>query len=347
MSAKSQVIVNGTQVGVGHPCYFIAEIAGNFSNEIEAARIVDAAVRAGANAVKFQTLDADTITTRSNRFNMAAVGTRLQHEVFREVQTPAELQRFTVRYCKERGITVFSAPSHIQDLELMLELDMPAWKVGSDLATHIPLLQKLARTGKPIFLSTGMCTLAEVEEGVAAILGEGNDNLLLFHCVSNYPGIAEEQNLHAMLTLQERFGLPVGFSDHVPGIDISLAAVALGADMIERHFWCEGNSEGSDRPISSDEMEFGELIRKTSLIRSAMGTGRKEPTLTETKNLSTNRASIIVMLDAAAGTILTPDLLDIRRPGTGLPPREWESVMGRPLKHDVPAETPLQWEMIA
>lgn len=344
MNCANQVIVNGIPIGNGNPCYFIAEIAGNFANEMEAVRIVDAAVRAGAHAVKFQTFDANTITTRANRFNMPSVGSRLQYDVFCEAQTPLDLQKFTVDYCKKKGITVFSAPSHLNDLTFMTELDMPAWKIGSDLATHIPLLQEIARTGKPIFLSTGMCTMEEVERSVSAILAEGNENILLFHCVSNYPGLPEEQNLLAMLTMKERFGIPIGFSDHVPGIAVSLAAVTLGADMIERHFWCEGCQEGADRNISSDELEFQSLTQGAMEIRLSFGSGRKEPVPSELKNMCTNRVSIIIMRDAEVGTTLSTDMIDIRRPGNGIPPYEWPNVIGRSLKRRVSAETPLQWQ---
>ncbi len=346
MNENKLVIVDGTPVGSGQPCYFIAEIAGNFANETEAIRIVEAAHGAGAQAIKFQTFDADTITTRSNRFDMVAVGNRPQYDLFRETQTPAELQRFIVSYCKARGITVFSAPSHLRDLDLMMEMDMPAWKIGSDLATHIPLLREIARTGKPIFLSTGMCSMDEVERSVAAIREEGDAGLLLFHCVANYPGLAREQNLLAMSSMRERFKLPVGYSDHVAGIAISLAAVALGAEMIERHFWCTGNQAGADRGISSDETEFLQLTREAGDISLAIGTGCKEPAESERKNLCSNRVSIIVMRDAPAGAFLTPQIIDIRRPGTGLPPSEWPHVIGRKLKLRMAAETPLTWECL-
>lgn len=339
----SSVTLNGTRIGDGRPCYFIAEIAGNFADETEAARIVDAAIHAGAHAIKFQTFDADTITTRANRFDMPSVGTRRQYDVFREAQTPFELQQYVVRYCKERNITVFSAPSHMKDIDFMLKLDMPAWKIGSDLATHIPLIREVARTGKPIFLSTGMCTLEEVEQSVTEIRKQGNENPLLLHCVSNYPGMAREQNLRAMTTLRERFGVPVGFSDHVPGIIVSLAAVAMGADILERHFWCAGNRPGADRNISSDETEFRRLTTEAAEIHIALGNGVKEPATSERKNLRANRASIILMKNVEAGTALTPDMLDIRRPGDGLPPGEWSNVIGRRLKQNLPAETPLNW----
>ncbi|ORJ63490.1 N-acetylneuraminate synthase family protein [Geothermobacter hydrogeniphilus] len=341
------VSVDGIPIGNGHPCYFMAEIAGNFGNEEEAVRIVDAAVRAGARAIKFQTLDPETITTRSNRFDMEAVGTRLQYEVFAETATPETLQLFLVDYCRRRNITVFSAPSHLKDLDLISRFDSPAYKIGSDLATHIPLLRELATTGKPIFLSTGMCTMAEVETSVNAIQQAGSSPVLLFHCVSNYPGNPAEQNLLAMVAMKEKFGLPTGFSDHTIGIDIARAAIALGADMIERHFWVEGNLEGPDRPISSDEKEFSRLVQSSHYIAAARGNGVKKPTPDELRNMRTNRVSIIVMEDIAAGSLLTAANLDIRRPGDGLPPRMWDEVIGCRAATHLKAEQPLRPEHIS
>ncbi len=343
MTTLSQTVkVAGREIGVNQPCYFMAEIAGNFSNEQEAVRIVDAAVRAGADAIKFQTLDPETITTKSNRFDMAAVGNQLQYEVFADSMTPAELQLFLVDYCRSKGIPAFSAPSHLQDLELMAKFGSPAYKIGSDLATHLPLLREVAKTGKPIFLSTGMCTLAEVETSVEAILAAGNDQVLLFQCVANYPGKPEEQNLRAMLNMKERFACPTGFSDHTVGIDVSCAAIALGADMIERHFWVAGNVEGPDRGISSDETEFAHLVGASKRIRDSLGDGIKRPTLHEQRNMTTNRVSIIVMEDVPTGRVLKESMLDIRRPGYGLPPKMWERVIGRKVVADIRAEEPLQ-----
>lgn len=336
------VQLDGVTIGAGDRVYFMAEVAGNFAGEDEARRIVDSAVRAGADAVKFQTLDPETITTRSNRFDMDSVGTRLQYEVFAENLTPPTVQEALVSYCKQKGVTVFSAPSHIRDLEFMEKLDMPAYKIGSDLATHIPLLEMVAETGKPIFLSTGMCSLQEVRESVEAILAKGKSKLLLFHCVSNYPARMDEQNLRAMVAMKQEFGLPTGFSDHTVGIACARAAVALGADMIERHYWCEGNTEGSDRALSSDEAEFRRLVEYSHEVLPALGDGVKRPSAAEVRNMRTNKVSIVVMRDIKAGERITGADIDIRRPGYGLPPKFFRQVQGMRILEDISAETPLE-----
>ena len=340
---KSKIVnIDGANIGSGEPCYFIAEIAGNFSCEEEAVRIVDSAKRAGANAVKFQTFDPATVTTRSNRFDMGSVGNRFQYEVFVELQTPPELQLFIVDYCRSIGVAVFSAPSHMNDLELMAKFDMPVYKIGSDLATHLPLLMEVAKLKKPIILSTGMCTIGEIDTSVETIYSAGNDQLILLHCVSNYPGLVEEQNLKAILTMKNTFMCPTGFSDHTVGIDVSLAAIALGADIIERHYWCAGNIEGCDKNISSDEEEFGKLVAKSKYVAKALGDGVKRPSFNEIRNMKTNRVSIIVMKDIKAGTILEPDMLDIRRPGNGLAPKYWEKLVGKRVMVDLKKEEPLE-----
>jgi len=336
------VTVDGRIIGSGQPCYFMAEVAGNFTTEQEAVRIVDSAVRAGADAVKFQTLDPQTITTKSNRFDMAAAGTRRQYDLFAEAQTPTELQLFLVDYCRQKGVTAFSAPSHLKDLELMAKFDSPAYKIGSDLATHIPLLIEIAKTGKAIFLSTGMCTMAEVEESLEAIYATGNDRVLLLHCVADYPGLAEEQNLKAMVAMKKKFGCPVGFSDHTIGLDVSCAALALGAELIERHYWCEGNTEGVDRGISSDENEFRRLVEASRRISAVLGDGVKRPSPHELRNMKTNKISIIVMESIAAGTVLEESMIDIRRPGYGLAPKLWKQVVGKRVLMDLEAEQPLE-----
>lgn len=339
---KKIVNVDGKNIGEGCPCYFMAEIAGNYNSEEETVRIVDSCVRSGADAVKFQTLDPETITTKNNFFDMGSVGQKRQYDVFVEYKIEPALQRFLVDYCNKKKITVFTAPSHMDDLELIDSFNPPAYKIGSDLATHIPLLKRIGESGKPIFLSTGMCTMKEVEKSVEAILSTGNENILLFHCISNYPAEPEEQNLKAILTMKEKFDCPVGFSDHTVGFDLSLAAVAMGADMIERHYWCEGNTEGADREISLDEKQFREMREKAEIIQRAMGNGEKKPVESELKNMQKNRISIIVMKDLEKGTVIREDMIDIRRPGTGLSPEMWDRVIGMKILEDLSAETPLQ-----
>jgi len=333
-------------VGDGFPCFTIAEIGGLFQNFEEAKRLIDSAMEIGIDGIKFQTLEADTITTKNNYFDMKATGKISQHEIFKQFEPSKELQTQIVKYANDCGATIFSAPSHIHDLEFMQKLDLPIYKIGSDLACHIPLLKKVAELHKPIILSTGMCTMEEVRNSVNAILETGNDQLMLLHCVSDYPTKPEEANLNSILTMKREFNLPVGFSDHVPGIIISVAAVTLGANLIERHFRHPENSPSPDDAVALTKEEYCNLIDSIRLIEKSKGSGEKIPSTSEQKNLLTNRVSIIALKNIPKGTVVTDDLIDIRRPGTGIQPIYFESVIGKKAKMDINKEEPLTWNML-
>ena len=187
-------------IGDDYPCYIIAEIGGLFKNFEEAKRLIDSAIEIGVDAVKFQTLEAETVTTKNNYFDMEATGKISQYELLKDFEIPKEVQMQIVDYANKQGITIFSAPSHINDLEIMKKMNLGIFKIGSDLACHIPLLKKVAELNKPIILSTGMCTLAEVKDSVNAILSTGNNQIIIMHCVSNYPAKPEETNLKVIET---------------------------------------------------------------------------------------------------------------------------------------------------
>ena len=228
----------------------------------------------------------------------------------------------------------------------MEEMNLPIYKIGSDLACHIPLLKKIAKLDKPIILSTGMCSMNEVSESVNVILNEGNKNLILLHCVSDYPAKNEESNLNVINTLKNEFKIPVGFSDHTEGILTSLASGIMGANVIERHFRDPTNSPVPDDIHALTKEEFSKLIISVRQAEQAMGSGIKTPTISEEKNLLSNRVSIIVMQDISIGTKITPEMIDIRRPGIGLAPKFFDQIVGKTTKVSIEKETPLSWEMI-
>lgn len=341
-----EVKIQNRVIGVNHPCYIVAEIGGAFHTFEEAKRLIDAAVDIKIDAVKFQTLEANTITTKNNYFNLDTTGKISQYELFKKSEISKELQLEVVQYANKKGITIFSAPSHIQDLEIMKDMDLAVYKIGSDLSCHIPLLKQVARLDKPIILSTGMCTLNEVKNSVNTILNEGNEQLVILHCISDYPTKPEEANLSAIQTMIEEFNLPIGYSDHTIGTVSSLAAVGLGAKMIEKHFRDIRNIPGSDDIISLVKDEFQNLIRDVRLIEKMRGTGEKIPTIKERQNLLTNRVSIISLNDIKKGEIILDSSIDIRRPGTGIQPIELENVIGKKAKSFIPKETPIEWKMI-
>jgi len=334
------------RVGNDNPCYFIAEIGSMFKTFDEAKNLIDSAIKINVDAIKFQTFRADTITTKQNQFDLSVTGNVSQYEFFKSLELSKELQKEIVNYANDKGITIFSAPSHIDDLNIMKELDLPIYKIGGDLACHIPLLKEVAKLDKPIILSTGMCTLDEVRDSVDAILSTGNDQLVLLHCVSDYPAKSNEANLRAIQTMKNEFNLPVGFSDHTPGILTSLTASIMGANVIERHFKYESNPISPDDVHALSSIEFSNLISSVREMESAKGDGKKIPSVSERHNLLANRVSIIALRNIQKNEIITSDVIDIRRPGTGLAPKYFDQIIGRKAKMNIDLGSPIIWDVL-
>ena len=342
-----KVIKIGSKIiGDNYPCFIIAEIGGMFSNFEEAKRLIDSAIEANVDAVKFQTYKAETITTKDNLFDLDVTGKISQYEFFKKHELSFELQKKVVEYANKKEILIFSAPSHMDDLETLKKLNIPLYKIGSDLACHIPLLEKLGKIGKPIILSTGMCTLEEVESSVNAILSTGNDQIALLHCVSDYPANISETNLLAINTMKNKFDLPIGYSDHTHGILMTTAASAFGASIIEKHFFHPENSPHTDDPHSVNPTELKNLVDNIRNIEKAKGTGIKSPTKSELKNLESNRVSIIAMENIPSGTIIDESMLDIRRPGTGLSPLFYDKLIGKTTKINIIKNQSITWNMM-
>ena len=340
-----KVLLANKWVGDGYPCFVVGEIGGLFKNFEEAKRLIDSAIEIGLDAVKFQTLEAETITTKNNLFDMEVTGHVSQYDFFKSFEISKTLQKQVVRYANDKGISIFSAPSHMKDLELMKEMDLPVFKIGSDLACHIPLLKETAKLGKPMILSTGMCSMDEVKESVNAILSTGNEQLILLHCVSDYPAKIEESNLNAIQSMKKEFDLPVGYSDHTVGIFTPFAAAVMGANVVEKHFKDVRNSSSPDDIHALSMEEFGSLIKSIRSMEMAKGSGIKVPSKSELKNMKSNRVSIIAMVSIKEGSVITKEMIDVRRPGTGLSPLYFEKVLGKKAKRNILKEEPLTWDM--
>ena len=338
--------IGSKTIGDSFPCYCIAEIGSLFKTFDEAKLLIDNAIQIGLDAVKFQTYEAKTISTRNNQFDMDVTGNISQYDFFKEFEPSKKIQRQIVDYGNKKNLTIFSAPSHEKDLEIMEELNLPVYKIGSDLACHIPLLKKIAKLKKPIILSTGMCTMDEVKTSVDSILNEGNDQIALLHCVSDYPAKPEESNLQSIIEMKNEFNLPVGFSDHCIGIDISFASVVMGSNILERHFRDSLNHSYPDDIHALSKDEYHKLINSIRNFEKAKGDGVKAPSVSEQHNLENNRVSIIVMKDISSGTVIDSDMLDIRRPGSGLQPKYFETVLGKKTTRDIPKNTPLLSDML-
>ncbi len=337
------VQLGGNVIGSGTP-YLIAEIGGNFTTIEEAAHLIDLVAQSGCHAVKLQTFRAETLTSRHAMFDMENTGKASQWEHFRKYEVAEELHSAIFAHARSRGLFVFSTPSHPTDVDLLERLGVGAHKIGSDDAVNLPFLKHVARTGKPVLLSTGMCTLSEVRRSVDAILEEGNDQIVLFHCTTLYPTHPEAVNLRAMVAMQREFGLPVGYSDHTLGIDVCYTAAVLGAPVLEFHFTHDRNAEGPDHMLSKTVDEVTELKRRLALLPIILGDGVKRPMTGEMVTRRNNRKSLILTADVPVGGKISPANVDIKRPGHGIPCEHYWTVMGKTASRDLAADQVLSWD---
>jgi N-acetylneuraminate synthase len=328
-------------------CYIIAEIGGNFTTFDQAKRLIDAAAACGVDAVKLQTYRAETVASRLATFDMENTGVASQFDLFRKYEIGAELHQAIFEYAAKTGLDWFSTPSHESDLVLLEQLGVGAHKIGSDDAVNLPFLRAVARTGKAILLSTGMCTLDEVRESVDVILAEGNKQLTLLHAITSYPTHPEDVNLRAMQTLMVEFPqLDVGYSDHTLSPVACLCAVAMGAKVLERHFTYDKNADGPDHMLSADPAEMKWLVEAVRTFEVMRGSGLKMPAASEKKTRINNRKSIVLACPAIEGDVLTRDHLAIKRPGYGIAPKYLDQVIGRSIARTMEADDVLCWEAL-
>lgn len=329
-------------------CYIIAEIGGNFTTYDQARRLIDEASACGVDAVKLQTYRAETLSSRRAMFDMENTGVTSQFDLFKQYEIDEELHKAVFAYAEQAGLDWFSSPSHQNDVDMLERCGVGAHKIGSDDAVNLPFLRYVARTGKPIILSTGMCTLDEVRESVDAILAEGNDKLILLHAITSYPTHPEHVNLSAMQTMMKAFPqLAIGYSDHTLTPVACLAAVAMGAQVIERHFTYDKKANGPDHMLSSDPAEMRWLVDAVRSFEIMRGSGIKEPAASEQGTRRNNRKSIVLQRPVKAGMALTTDDIAIKRPGYGIAPKFYEAVIGRCPVKDLEAETVLDWNDLA
>lgn len=328
--------------------YIIAEIGGNFTTVEQAVRLIDEAKATGVDAVKLQTYRARTLSTRGAMFDMENTGVTSQFELFQRYEVDESLHEEVFRYAEAQGLDWFSSPSHQSDVDLLERCGVGAHKVGSDDAVNLPLLRYLANTGKPIILSTGMCTLDEVRESVAAIKAQSDSRIILLHAITSYPTHPENVNLGAMQSLMREFpGLDVGYSDHTLTPVACLCAVAMGARAIERHFTYDKNADGPDHMLSADPEEMRWLVDAIRAFEVMRGSGVKEPAASERVTRINNRKSIVLERDLKAGDVISEADIAVKRPGTGIYPKHFEEVIGRRAAVDLKADAVLQWSNLA
>lgn len=341
-TSGTSIAIAGAKIGGGARCFIIAEAGVNHNGDPKRAhKLVDMAADADADAVKFQTFDPDFLVARSAEkagYQIANTGGgETQYEMLQRLTLPLGVYSELAAHAAERGILFLSTAFDETTSDFLETLDLPAYKVASGEVTNHAFLAHLARKGRPLLLSTGMSTLAEVGRAVEAIRENGNPPLALFHCVTNYPAAPADCNLRAMDTMRRVFGVPVGWSDHTEGLTTSLASVSIGADLLEKHFTMDRGLPGPDHAASLEPGELTALVTAVREVEAARGDGVKAPTAAEALNIPVVRRSLHLRCDLPAGHVLTAEDLIALRPGTGIAPSAREAVVGRRLRAGVRA----------
>lgn len=326
--------VGKRRIGQGAPVFVIAEAGVNHNGDPDlAAKLIDVASAAGADAVKFQTFRADQVATEDApkaEYQLRTTGAaESQRDMLRRLELTPLAHRRLMAHARERGILFLSTPADEASVDLLVELDLPVLKVGSAEITNLPFLRYLASRGRPIILSTGMARLGEVDDAIEVVRAAGDPPLALLHCVSHYPADPADANLRAMATMAAAYRVPVGWSDHTRGVAVSFAAVALGASIIEKHFTVDRGLPGPDHEASLEPAELAELVAGIRIVESALGDGIKRPRPVEVATAKVGRRSLASKVAIAAGEVVTEDQVTTLRPATGLQPSLLPLVIGR------------------
>lgn len=336
--------VGTREVAPHQPCFIIAEAGVNHNGDVELARrLEDVAVEAGADAVKFQTFQADRLAAKTARKaeyqRQTTDAEESQADMLRRLELSESAHRMLADYCRERGILFMSTPFDDESANFLNALGVPAFKISSGDLTNLPFLAHVAKFGRPLIISTGMATLGEVEDAVNTITRNGLTELAVLHCVSNYPAEAGDVNLRAMTTLAQAFQLPVGYSDHTLGVEVALAAVALGACIIEKHFTLDCAMPGPDHRASLEPPQLRALVDGVRKVEACLGDGVKRPRAAEAAVAMVARKSLFWAADLGADAEVDAAHLIALRPASGLPPARQQGLLGRRLARRVHAGT--------
>ena len=312
--------------------YIIAEAGVNHNGDINLAyQLVDAAKAAGVDCIKFQTFKSENLvshTAQKAEYQKAATGDSSQQDMLKQLELSFGEFVSLKEYCDRKGICFLSTPFDFESIEFLNSIEMPFWKIPSGEVTNYPYLVALAKTGKPVVMSTGMCEMQEIGDAIAVLRENGTSDIKLLHCNTEYPTPYEDVNLRAMKTLRDAFGVEVGYSDHTKGIEVPIAAVAMGASVIEKHFTLDRNMEGPDHKASLEPQELKQMVDSIRHIEAALGSGDKRPSPSEKKNMAVARKSIVAAARIKAGDILTEENITVKRPGNGICPMRWKEVLG-------------------
>lgn len=344
------ISIAGRKIGPDQPPYVIAEMSGNHNGDINRAfALLEAAKAAGADAVKLQTYTADTMTIDHDGPGFIVKGglwdEQQLYDLYKVAGTPWEWHEELFNKAAALDLTIFSTPFDPTAVDFLESLNAPAYKIASFELVDLPLIAKVASTGKPMIMSTGMATQEEIAEAVSAARAAGNEHIILLHCVSSYPTPPEQANIRTITDLAERYGTLAGLSDHTMGVTVPTVAVALGAVVIEKHFTLRRADGGVDSAFSLEAEELAEMCRNVRVAWQSLGQVHYGPTPAEVSNL-TYRRSIYAVQDIPAGTPLTEENVRSIRPAFGLPPKHLSAVIGRKAKQSIPFGTPLSWDLV-
>ena len=347
------IVIDKIKIGVGYPPFIIAEMSGNHNQSLDRAlEIVEAVAKSGANALKIQTYTPDTMTLNLNEreFYIGDKGNlwagNSLYKLYAEAYTPWEWHKPIFDRARELGIVAFSTPFDDSAVELLESLEVPCYKIASFENTDLPLIRRVAATGKPLIMSTGMASIAELGDAVQAAREEGCKDLILLKCTSTYPASASNTNILTIPHMRELFDCEVGLSDHTMGVGVSIASVALGATVIEKHFTLSRADGGVDSVFSMEPAEMERLALESKRAWEALGRVSYGATEAEKKSIAFRR-SIYVVCDLKMGDLITKDNIRCIRPGLGLPPKYLETVLGKRVSRDISYGTALSWDLIA
>ena len=312
--------------------YIIAEAGVNHNGSFElACKLVDVAKETGVDCIKFQTFKSDKLVSHAAQkaeYQKDTTGEGSQADMLKKLELSYDEFRALKDYCDKVGVCFLSTPFDFDSIHFLNTIDIPFWKVPSGEVTNYPYLEALAKTGKPVVMSTGMCEMQEIETAIAVLKENGTKEIQLLHCNTEYPTPYEDVNLRAMQTMRKTFGLEVGYSDHTKGIEVPIAAAALGAVIIEKHFTLDRNMEGPDHKASLEPDELARMVASIRNIEKALGSEDKTPSFSEKRNIAIARKSIVAAKKIRKGEVLTEKNITAKRPGTGISPMRWREVLG-------------------
>lgn len=350
--SREKIKIGDRFIGEECDCFIIAEAGSNHDKKLDQAfRLIDVAKEAGADAVKFQTFSANTLYSKKTPKPTYLQDKSLSAEneslwdVVKKLEMPREWHGKLKKYCDKAGLIFLSTPFDLKAVDELEDTSVLAYKIASFEINHLPLIKKVGQTGKPLILSTGMADMEDIKIALNTFYSTGNKEIALLHCAINYPPKYEDLNLNAMKTIRETFKVPIGFSDHTLGITSAIAAVALGACIIEKHFTLDRKLKGPDHPFALEPRELKDMVNAIRDTEKSLGSTIKIHTQAEEELYRIARRSLVAAKNISKGTVIKPDMIEIKRPGYGIHPKLADSVIGKTASVDIEEDDILEWGM--